>query len=758
MKKGEQSGKGKEKAAAGSRKKPDRVPEAASPAEEEKPADGPEAASPAEEEKPEGPEAESPAEEEKPLSLLPVSVLRGVGHVQESRLQKLGIATVQDLLFHLPVSYEDRTRLDRLSPDIFLSGERVFLNLAGKFLGGRMIYGRKTIYRGQVQCPGGILTLVIFNARLPQVRVIDSSGALLLYGEVKPGSDGGYEMIQPDIQCFPSAKSIKLSDSLTPNYPLTEGITQRFMRKIAGEALELLRKRGIEELIPDDAMRNPVSLTEALLTLHAPPPGVTDDMVRSGSMPAQRRLIAEELAAHHISILEEKARNRALRAPAFSGKSELEEKFLASLPFSPTKAQERVTGEIAADLMKEHPMMRLVQGDVGSGKTLVAARAALKAISAGYQVALMAPTELLAEQHARTFRGWLSPLGIRVTFLSGSLTAKERRSALEDLVLGRTGVTVGTHALFQNDVVFRKLGLIIIDEQHRFGVAQRLALLGKGEAGGLYPHQLVMTATPIPRTLAMTAEGSLDISVIDELPPGRTPVTTAVFPEGRREEIALRVRERCLEGAQAYWVCTLVEESEVLECEAAETTAEYLQGLMPDVKVGLVHGRMSPQEKDEVMSAFKGGEIGLLVATTVIEVGVDVPNATIMVIDNAERLGLSQLHQLRGRVGRGSGKSFCLLIHGKALSAVGKERLRIMRETNDGFVIAEKDLELRGPGEVLGTRQAGTGEYRIADLARDADLIPEAIRMAEIIYERHRELAEPLRKRWISAESGIAMA
>ena len=693
-----------------------------------------------------------------PLSELPVTELKGVGPQQQARLAKLGIVTVQDLLFHLPVSYEDRTRLDRLSPDIFFGEERVFLNLAGKFITGRMTYGRKMLYRGEVKCDGGILNIVIFNARPFQVRIIESAGALLLYGEVKPGSGGGYEMIQPEIQSFPSRESITISGSLTPNYPLTEGINQRFMRKIAGEALDLLKERGIEELIPEDAMKNPVSLADALRTLHAPPPGVTDEMVRSGSMPAQRRLIAEELAAHHISILEERARNKALRAPAFRGKSELEEKFLASLPFTPTRAQERVSGEIAADLRKAHPMMRLVQGDVGSGKTLVAARAAIRAISAGFQVALMAPTELLAEQHAKTFSGWLSPLGLRVTFLSGSLSAKERRSALEDLILGRTNVAVGTHALFQNDVMFKKLGLIIIDEQHRFGVAQRLALLGKGEADALHPHQLVMTATPIPRTLAMTAAGSLDVSVIDELPPGRTPVTTAVFGEGRREEIALRVRERCLEGAQAYWVCTLIEESEELECEAAETTAEYLQGLMPDVKVGLVHGRMKPQEKDDAMAAFKDGAIDLLVATTVIEVGVDVPNATIMVIDNAERLGLSQLHQLRGRVGRGSGKSFCLLIHGKALSAIGKERLRIMRETNDGFVIAEKDLELRGPGEVLGTRQAGSGEYRIADLARDADLVPEAVRMAEIIYEKHRELAGPLRKRWISAESGIARA
>ena len=707
---------------------------------EEKAAEVPAPAAGGQEKKP-GRKRKKEESQDLPLSELPVTELKGVGPQQQARLAKLGIVTVQDLLFHLPVSYEDRTRLDRLSPDIFFGEERVFLNLAGKFITGRMTYGRKMLYRGEVKCDGGILNIVIFNARPFQVRIIESAGALLLYGEVKPGSGGGYEMIQPEIQSFPSRESITLSGSLTPNYPLTEGINQRFMRKIAGEALDLLKERGIEELIPEDAMKNPVSLADALRTLHAPPPGVTDEMVRSGSMPAQRRLIAEELAAHHISILEERARNKALRAPAFRGKSELEEKFLASLPFTPTRAQERVSGEIAADLRKAHPMMRLVQGDVGSGKTLVAARAAIRAISAGCQVALMAPTELLAEQHAKTFSGWLSPLGLRVTFLSGSLSAKERRSALEDLILGRTNVAVGTHALFQNDVMFKKLGLIIIDEQHRFGVAQRAKLWMKNSVP---PHVLVMTATPIPRTLAMTLYGDLDVSVIDELPPGRKPIRTVHMFDAHRPRIYQLMNRELQLGRQIYIVYPLIKETEKMDLKDLEAGFEEISKAFPGYKVSKVHGKMKPADKDAEMQRFANHETHILVSTTVIEVGVNVPNASVMIIENAERFGLSQLHQLRGRVGRGADQSYCVLVTKFEIGETTRKRIQVMVDTTDGFEIAEQDLKLRGPGDLEGTQQSGMAfDLKIANLARDGQILTIARDTAQAVIASDPEERNP---------------
>ncbi|MGH8495106.1 MAG: ATP-dependent DNA helicase RecG, partial [Gammaproteobacteria bacterium] len=488
-------------------------------------------------------------------------------------------------------------------------------------------------------------------------------------------------------------------------------------------------------------------LAEAVRYVHRPPPDASLDQLAAGRHPAQRRLAFEELLAHHLSLRLLRRRMRKENAPALAGNGALRSRFLAGLGFAPTRAQARVADEIRADLAGRHPMMRLLQGDVGSGKTLVAALAAIEAVEAGYQAAIMAPTELLAEQHFRTFDAWLAPLDVGVAWLAGAQKGKARAAALGAVESGAAAMVVGTHALFQAGVNFAKLALVIVDEQHRFGVHQRLALRDKG--GGLVPHQLIMTATPIPRTLAMTAYADLDASVIDELPPGRRPVRTAVMPDTRRVGVVERVRRACAEGRQAYWVCPLIEESEALDCEAAEKTHAELAAALPDFRVALAHGRLSSREKERVMRAFKAGEVDLLVATTVIEVGVDVPNASLMIIENAERMGLAQLHQLRGRVGRGAMRSDCVLLYRSPLSQTARARLAVLRESTDGFAIAEKDLELRGPGEVLGTRQTGELAMRVADLVRDQDLLPRVRKAAEILLAHHPQRVRPLVRRWI---------
>ena len=493
-----------------------------------------------------------------------------------------------------------------------------------------------------------------------------------------------------------------------------------------------------------------MSLPEALRTLHRPPPSLQLSDLETGQHPAQRRLILEELLAHNLSMLALRAGAQRFHAQPLSANNALKDKLLAALPFKPTGAQARVTAEIERDMALDVPMMRLVQGDVGSGKTLVAALAALRAIAHGKQVALMAPTELLAEQHANNFRNWFAPLGVEVGWLAGKQKGKARLAQQEAIASGQVQMIVGTHAIFQEQVQFNGLALVIIDEQHRFGVHQRLALWEKGQQQGFHPHQLIMTATPIPRTLAMTAYADLDTSVIDELPPGRTPVTTVAIPDTRRSDIIDRVRNACThEGRQAYWVCTLIEESDLLEAQAAEATWEELKLALPELNIGLVHGRMKPAEKQSVMAAFKQGELHLLVATTVIEVGVDVPNASLMIIENPERLGLAQLHQLRGRVGRGAVASHCVLLYKSPLSKTAQKRLQVLRDSNDGFVIAQKDLEIRGPGELLGTRQTGTAEFKVADLLRDQAIIPEVQRIARHIHERYPQQAVALIERWM---------
>ena len=531
----------------------------------------------------------------------------------------------------------------------------------------------------------------------------------------------------------------------------SEGLKQNSIRKLTDQALALLDKIQLTEILPNEFNPHPFSLKDAIRFLHRPPPDISLDILEKGQHPAQQRLIFEELLAHNLAMQKVRLGTQQFLALPLHYQTDLKQRFLASLPFQPTNAQNRVVADIEQDLAKDYPMMRLVQGDVGSGKTLVAALAALLAIDNGKQVALMAPTEILTEQHANNFRRWLEPFGIEVGWLAGKVKGKARQAELEKIKSGAVQMVVGTHALFQEEVEFADLALVIIDEQHRFGVHQRLMLREKGEKAGFYPHQLIMTATPIPRTLAMTVYADLDTSIIDELPPGRTPITTVVISEERRDEIVARVKNACInEKRQAYWVCTLIDESEVLEAQAAEAIWEDLTKALPMLKIGLVHGRMKPQEKQDIMAAFKNAELDLLVATTVIEVGVDVPNASLMIIENAERLGLSQLHQLRGRVGRGSTASFCVLMYKPPLGKVSQKRLQVLRDSQDGFVISEKDLEIRGPGEVLGTKQTGIAEFKVANLMRDRKMIPTVQHYAKALIVKYPDVAESLIRRWLN--------
>ncbi|EOC1303490.1 ATP-dependent DNA helicase RecG [Cronobacter dublinensis] len=678
------------------------------------------------------------------LDAVPLSSLTGVGASQSAKLAKIGLHTVQDLLLHFPLRYEDRTHLYPIND--LLPG--IYATVEGEVLNCNITFGGRRMMTCQISDGTGILTMRFFNFNAAMKNSLSAGRRVLAYGEAKRGKYGA-EMIHPEYRIQGDLSTPEMQDTLTPVYPTTEGIRQATLRKLTDQALELLDTCAIAELLPPELSQGLMSLPEALRTLHRPPPDMKLEDVESGQHPAQRRLILEELLAHNLSMLALRAGAQRYHAQALTAKDSLKNQLLASLPFKPTGAQARVVAEVEHDMALDIPMMRLVQGDVGSGKTLVAALAALRAIANGKQVAMMAPTELLAEQHANNFRNWFAPLGIEVGWLAGKQKGKARQAQQEAIASGQVSMVVGTHAIFQEQVQFNGLALVIIDEQHRFGVHQRLALWEKGQQQGFHPHQLIMTATPIPRTLAMTAYADLDTSVIDELPPGRTPVTTVAIADTRRGEIIERVRSACQEGRQAYWVCTLIEESELLEAQAAEATWEELKATLPELNVGLVHGRMKPAEKQAVMQAFKQGEMHLLVATTVIEVGVDVPNASLMIIENPERLGLAQLHQLRGRVGRGAVASHCVLLYKSPLSKTAQLRLQVLRDSNDGFVIAQKDLEIRGPGELLGTRQTGNAEFKVADLLRDQAVIPQVQRIARHIHEQYPEHAQALIERWM---------
>ncbi|HDN9006765.1 TPA: ATP-dependent DNA helicase RecG [Aeromonas veronii] len=678
------------------------------------------------------------------LDKIPLDSLKGVGSKMQEKLERLGLATVQDLLFHLPLRYEDRTQvwpIGDLPPGLHGAVE-------GEIQDTQLVMGRRRMMVCRISDGTGTLTLRFFNFTAAQKNSLAAGRLIRCFGEVRPGKYG-LEMAHPEYKLLGEEQAGQTEEALTPVYPTTEGLRQLTLRNLTDQALAQLDLYGVEELLPAGLYPHQIELAAALKLLHRPPPSVALPLLESGQHPAQQRLVLEELLAHNLSVLKVRAQAQTQLARALKPAPELVEQLLGALPFKPTGAQSRVVAEISKDLQQSHPMMRLVQGDVGSGKTLVAAMAALQAIGNGCQVGLMAPTELLAEQHAINFAKWLEPLDIGVGWLAGKQKGKAREEALAAIKDGSVKMVVGTHAIFQEQVVFQRLALVIIDEQHRFGVHQRLALREKGEREGVHPHQLIMTATPIPRTLAMTAYADLDTSVIDELPPGRTPITTVALPDSRRGDVIERVKLACTEGKQAYWVCTLIEESEVLECQAAEDTAAELQNLLPGLHIGLVHGRMRPVEKQRVMEEFKAGILQLLVATTVIEVGVDVPNASLMIIENPERLGLAQLHQLRGRVGRGAVASHCVLLYHAPLSKTAQSRLGVLRETNDGFLIAQRDLELRGPGELLGTRQTGLADLKIADLVRDQPLIPQVQKMARFLMDRHPSHVEPLIRRWL---------
>ncbi len=666
--------------------------------------------------------------------------LQGVGTASAALLEKLNIFTTDDLLFHLPRDYEDRSTIIPMNQ---LVVGRSYL-LEGTVSSIDFPPGKRKSMAVLLEDDFGKVTLRFYHIYKALIDKMRSGNRLRVFGEVRVGARG-LELYHPEIQQI-NAQTALPKTRLTAIYPSTEGLTQAKLREYVRQALEQ-HSENLPELLPEK-FTNGYALKEALEYIHEPPIDANMQQLMQGSHPAQQRLIFEELVAHQISLLTRRAYIREIEAPAFEPSTILAKKLLANLPFNMTGAQRRVSKEIMIDLKQHQPMLRLVQGDVGAGKTLVAAVAACHALEAGWQVALMAPTEILAEQHYLNFKRWFEPLGIQVAWLSGKQKGKARTQAEAIIRGGLAQLVVGTHALFQENVEFARLGLVIIDEQHRFGVDQRLALRNKG-AEQMTPHQLVMTATPIPRTLAMSAYGDLDTSVIDELPPGRTPIQTVTIPLDRREEVLQRIATNCQEGKQAYWVCTLVEQSETLDAQAAEATYAEIKESFPSLNIGLVHGKMKADEKQSVMQQFKNNELQLLIATTVIEVGVDVPNASIMVIENAERLGLSQLHQLRGRVGRGAKASFCALLYKTPLSQNGQERLSILRESNDGFVIAEKDLELRGPGELLGTKQTGDMGFRVAKLERDDHLLTQAHYVAEQVLKDYPVNAEALLKRWL---------
>jgi ATP-dependent DNA helicase RecG len=683
-----------------------------------------------------------------PREQRPVTALRGVGAALAARLAVLGVEQVQDLLFVLPTRYEDRTRVQPIGS--LLPGSRVVIE--GEVLLTEVVFRRRRQMLCRLADGSGFLTLRFFHFSKSQQDGLARGARIRCFGEVRRGPLG-LEIVHPEYRRVAEGPGV-LEDRLTPVYPMTEGVTQGRLRMLIGLALRELDTAGVREWLPESILQ-PLglpSLRTALEFVHRPPVDVALDELEAGRHPAQRRLAFEELLTHHVVMRRLRDTARTDSATPLHDTVALAARFKESLPYALTGAQQRSLNDIERDLQQVQPMVRLVQGDVGCGKTVVAAAAAARAIGSGCQVALMAPTELLAEQHQKNLDAWFRPLGITVGLVTGSQPARTRRGALEAIAAGDLPLVVGTHALFQDGVQFSKLALVIVDEQHRFGVQQRLRLAEKGLHENRHPHQLIMTATPIPRTLAMTAYADLDVSIIDELPPGRTPVKTVVAAQTRRDEVVARIAAACRVGRQAYWVCPLIDESEELQCQAAEETAVSLTEALPEFRVGLVHGRMKAKEKEAVMLEFKAGRIQLLVATTVIEVGVDVPNATVMVIENAERMGLAQLHQLRGRVGRGSHESSCVLLYRAPLGALARARLDAIRDSNDGFDIAQRDLELRGPGELLGTRQTGLARMRVADLARDVDLLPEVHRAAETLLAQHPDRIAPLTARWIGSD------
>ncbi len=685
----------------------------------------------------------------------PLGCLAGVGPATESRLAHLGLRTLQDFLFHLPLRYVDRTRITPMGS--LRPGQEALVQ--GEIELAQIRFGRRRSLVCRVSDGTGALVLRFFHFSKAQQVNLERGATLRCWGQTRAGGRG-LEMVHPEYRRVAETGMEQLEETLTPVYPSTEKLPQSVLRRLAAQALAALGNtpEALEDFLPERVCRNLAlpALHDAITLMHAPPPGTDTEQLLTGRHPAQKRLAFEELLAHQISLRLLRKAVRALRAPALSpAGGDLMGRFFAALEFNLTRAQQRTWQEVQRDMSAAKPMLRLVQGDVGSGKTVIAAAAAVQTLASGYQAALMAPTELLAEQHRDNLSRWFAPVGLPVMMLTGRATPKERKQQLQRLADGESALVVGTHALIQEGVNFARLGLVIIDEQHRFGVHQRLALLEKGTLKDAFPHQLVLTATPIPRTLAMTLFADLDVSVIDELPPGRQAIQTVVTSAGRRADIMTGIRAACAQGRQAYWVCPRIEEAEDDQYQAAEETARLLTEQLPDLRIGLVHGKMPGRERDRAMDAFRAGSFNVLVATTVIEVGVDVPNATLMVIENAERLGLAQLHQLRGRIGRGTHASTCVLLYRSPLATLARERLETMRATTDGFVIAEKDLELRGSGELLGTRQTGLQRMRVADLARDARMIPQVQRVADMLITHHPDRLGALTQRWVAPDAAL---
>lgn len=674
--------------------------------------------------------------------------LTGVGPQLAGRLERLGVHTLADLLCLLPLRYEDRSTTHSLGS--LRPGTKCLVE--GEIALSEVTFGRRRALLVRLADGTGSLTLRFFHFSRQQQSALARGERLRCFGEVRAGPTG-LEMVHPEYRSV-ADEDAGPDAAFTPVYPTTEGLHQARLRRLVDQVIGLAPE--IDDLLGDVLDPDWPGLDEAIAFLHKPPTGTDLAELATRKHPAQRRIALEELIAQRLSLKQLRAVQAREESPVLAAGDDLIKGFTEALGFELTGAQARAVGEVAADMANSTPMHRLLQGDVGSGKTVVAAIAMHIAVASGAQAALMVPTELLAEQHASTLASWFESLGQQVVLLTGSLGAAERRRRQAQIATGEVKIIVGTHALFQESVEFKRLALIVVDEQHRFGVNQRLTLKRKSDKSGQVAHQLTMTATPIPRTLAMTAYADLDCSVIDELPAGRTPVQTVALPQNRRPELVERVVGHCQGGAQAYWVCPFIEESENIDASAAETLAAELRAALPELAIGLVHGRLSAKERDEAMRRFKAGETSLLIATTVIEVGVDVPNASLMIIENAERMGLAQLHQLRGRVGRGSEKSNCVLLFGSGLSRVGRERLAVMRETTDGFVISEKDLELRGPGEVLGTRQTGLQELRVADLQFDADLLPLVVSVSDRVASDYPERVAPLISRWIKSGAEYA--
>ena len=661
-----------------------------------------------------------------------------IASATQSKFAKLGIQTPFDLVLHLPLRYEDETQITRIA-DL---APGVSAQVEGEIIHSEVMYRPRRSLVCQLQDDSGILYLRFLNFYPSQQKQLAVGKKIRALGEPRMGFFGD-EMVHP--KCRSAGESTPLKQALTPIYPTTAGLPQATLTKHIHAALNELE---LDDTLPEQIkqrLRLP-DFDASVKLLHQPPPNIDEDALLARAHPAWMRIKFDELLAQQLSMrVHYRERSRRV-APKLAAHNKLTDALLQDLPFALTGAQKKVWHEISLDLARPHPMQRLLQGDVGSGKTIVATLAALQAIENGYQVAFMAPTEILAEQHYLKLRDWLVPLGIEPVWLSGSLKKKDKTAAAERIAQGDTKLAIGTHALFQTAVEFNKLGLVIVDEQHKFGVQQRLALRGKGAE----PHQLMMSATPIPRTLAMSYYADLDVSVIDELPPGRTPIVTKLVSDARREEVFERVRVACLEGRQAYWVCPLIDESEALQLQTALETYTTLTQIFPELRIGLAHGKLSSAEKAQTMAAFKAGELQLLVATTVIEVGVDVPNASLMVIDHAERMGLAQLHQLRGRVGRGAAESMCVLLFQQPLSELARARLKIIFENTDGFEIAQQDLRLRGPGELLGARQSGVPMLRFADLGEDDKLLDKARDIADEMLRDFPDAAQAHLQRWMA--------